>query len=84
MDHQSGIIEFIRSATTIDSLKKKLKEYKVEPTLLGFFNYFYTDQKKLSIAKRNFCRSLAAYSLVCYILQIKDRHNGNIMLNKDV
>ena len=39
-------------------------------------------QKQYERAVHNFADSLAAYSLVCYILQIKDRHNGNMIIDK--
>jgi hypothetical protein len=35
------------------------------------------------IAQHNFLTSLVGYSLVCYVLKIKDRHNGNILLDAE-
>lgn len=41
-----------------------------------------TDNISFEEAQDNFLRSLVGYSLVCYILQIKDRHNANILLDR--
>ena len=37
----------------------------------------------LEKARDNFLRSLVGYSVVCYILQIKDRHNANILMDRE-
>ena len=70
----SGLIEFIPDSISIDSLKKKTGS-----DLNTFYRNFFLHHFKE--AQKNFAESLAAYSLATYILNIKDRHNGNIMID---
>ncbi|CDW71897.1 phosphatidylinositol 4-kinase [Stylonychia lemnae] len=75
-----GLLEVVSDALSIDSIKKKMGQ---QAKLIDYFYKQFGEkkQKKFNKAKQNFCRSLAAYSLVTYILQVKDRHNGNIMVD---
>ncbi|MFN9909001.1 MAG: hypothetical protein ACK56F_23245 [bacterium] len=34
------------------------------------------------MAQKNFIESLVGYSLVQHLLSVKDRHNGNILIDK--
>ncbi|CAO3608584.1 unnamed protein product [Cunninghamella echinulata] len=73
-----GVIDVIPQSISRDQLGRE----KVN----SIYNYFVAkygnpNTIKFQKARNNFVQSLAAYSVVSYLLQIKDRHNGNIMLN---
>ncbi|KAH0830583.1 kinase-like protein [Lanmaoa asiatica] len=87
----SGLVETITDAVSIHSIKKaeyarRLTEGRLGyVTLLDHFRSTYGDPStaKFARAQRNFAKSLAGYSIITYLLQIKDRHNGNILLDRE-
>eukprot|EP00956_Cyclotella_meneghiniana_P025268 scaffold52416_cov60-Cyclotella_meneghiniana.AAC.1 len=78
----TGLIEVLVDATSIDGLLKSEK-YPKTGGMRAYFEQVYgpPTSKAFLVAQRNFCRSLAGYSLVSYLLGLKDRHNGNIMID---
>ena len=76
-----GLIEVVSDALSVSSIKEKTGG--ANATILDYFRSQFgrTGSKKYQQAVENFTNSLCAYSLVCYILQIKDRHNENILID---
>ena len=73
----SGLIEFLNNTNSIDGI---LKDIPKEWDLNKFYRtYFKGDSFKN--AQLNFANSLAGFCLLSYYLDIKDRHNGNIMID---
>lgn len=75
-----GIVEFINDSTSIDELKRS-----TNLSLKDFFDIYYTPNfTKITRneALNNFISSFVGYCLVCYFLQIKDRHNANILIDR--
>lgn len=90
----TGLVETINNAISIHSIKKSLTENAIVDgdnnrgrifSLLDYFERLFgpkTSQPHKK-AQENFARSLAGYSILSYIFQIKDRHNGNIMVDNE-
>lgn len=75
-----GIIDVLPRSISRDMLGRE--------AVNGLYEYFISQfgpetSPEFQRARINFVKSLAAYSIITYLLAIKDRHNGNIMYDQD-
>lgn len=74
-----GVIDVLPNTISRDMLGRE--------AVNGLYDYFvskYGGEKSVRFqeARSNFVKSMAAYSVISYLLQFKDRHNGNIMIDE--
>ncbi|TKA75192.1 hypothetical protein B0A55_05179 [Friedmanniomyces simplex] len=73
-----GVIDVLPNSVSRDMLGRE--------AVNGLYEYFVSkygseDSIRFQEARSNFVKSMAAYSIISYLLQFKDRHNGNIMVD---
>ena len=79
--NDSGLVEMVNDSLSLDALKQKLDHISLSDFYLNYFGNGNPNSNLYKLAMKNYIASLAGYSLVCYFLQIKDRHNGNILID---
>ena len=73
-----GVIDVLPNSISRDMLGRE--------AVNGLYDYFVATfggehSTRFQEARTNFVKSMAAYSVITYLLQFKDRHNGNIMID---
>lgn len=73
-----GVIEVLPNSISRDMVGRE--------AVNGLYEYFVSkhggeESIRFQEARNNFVKSMAAYSVISYLLQFKDRHNGNIMID---
>ncbi|XP_064535699.1 uncharacterized protein fwd [Drosophila montana] len=80
LSNDSGLIEPILNTVSLHQIKKNsnksLRDYFID-------EYGAPTGDSFRQAQKNFVQSCAAYCLISYLLQVKDRHNGNILFHSD-
>lgn len=75
----AALIEAVTDAPSVHALKSRSPR---GTTIRSHFERkFGVGTPEFRKAQNNFVESLAGYSIMTYILQVKDRHNGNILLH---
>lgn len=74
----TGVIDVVPNATSRDEMGRA----QVNDLYAWFLSTFGNpDSISFQKARINFIQSMAGYSLATYIAQVRDRHNGNIMID---
>jgi phosphatidylinositol 4-kinase A len=73
-----GVIDVLPNSISRDMLGRE--------AVNGLYDYFVSkyggeESIRFQEARTNFVKSMASYSVISYLLQFKDRHNGNIMID---
>jgi len=82
----TGLIQLIPNATSLDGLKKS---NGYPGSLRSYFETTYgfvagrPEPPAFRTAMNNYINSMSAYSVVSYLIGIKDRHNGNVMIDTE-
>lgn len=79
----SALIETIPNVKSIHQHKKA---HAKNSSLAAMFQSWFgenRDSERYQRAQRNFVESLAGYSIASYLLQFKDRHNGNLLIDSE-
>lgn len=74
----TGVIDVVPNATSRDEMGRS----KIN-SLMDFFIGKFGNVESVSFqkARLNFIQSISAYSIACHVMQCRDRHNGNIMID---
>lgn len=76
---ECGMLENIANGRSLDSIKKS--SHSAAASLVSFFEDLFRTPMLFHRAQQNFMRSLVPYSILTYLFQIKDRHNGNVLID---
>jgi len=78
---QSGLVETVLDTASLHQIKKNVAGFKnLDNYYKTVYNYPSDEYK---VAQHNFVESMAGYSILTYLLQIKDRHNGNLLIDAE-
>ncbi|TRY75537.1 hypothetical protein TCAL_07124 [Tigriopus californicus] len=80
LSSDSGMLEPVLNTVSLHQIKKHSK--------MSLFEYFKQEfgepnSEGFLTAQRKFVESCAGYCVVSYLIQVKDRHNGNILLDNE-